>query len=47
MIMKKRRPKKRESKLVAGVAWYRIEQWQRLREVADAVVARPVKRSVR
>lgn len=37
MKLKKRRPKKRDSKLVAGVAWYRAEQWQRLREVAEDV----------
>jgi len=37
MKVKKRRPKKHDSKLVGGVAWYRAEQWHRLLEVAEDV----------
>jgi hypothetical protein len=28
---------KRKARMVTGVAWYRAEQWQRLREVAADV----------
>jgi hypothetical protein len=35
--MKKASNNENESRIVTGVAWYRPEQWQRLREVAEDV----------